>query len=144
MGSQAVGPLCPSLLSTMGGAGIGALNKRTLRGGAMRFGTLTFISLTPPLPPPLHSFSGFSLHRPGRHRSPTPSLRRGAAGASPGTHPTKQPFLDPPGFGFSPSLYSGLGLGGTATLLPGKNCTGQIARTLPLGTPVPRQEAAPS
>lgn len=90
-------------------------------------------SLTPSPTTPFHSFSGFSLYRPGQHKSPTPSLRRGPAEASAWTHPTEQLF-QMPGFTWLWLLshsHFGLGLGETVTLLPGKNCTGQIARGFP-------------
>lgn len=74
VGLQDVGRLCPSLLSSICGAGIGAFNKRTPRRGAVRFGTVTFTLPATPL------VSGHLVIQGLARLNPRPSsLRRGAA-----------------------------------------------------------------
>lgn len=138
------GLLWPSLLSSVGRSGIGTFNKRTPRKNMKRFGTLTFTPLNPQPHHSTHSLASYYTSLTRISPLPHPSGEgRGSKTPRLGIiqldrHPRCLHSLD---FGFSPTFR--LGLWGTATLLPGKNCTGQIARGPYLGTPVLRQEAAP-
>lgn len=143
VGLQGVGRLCPSLLSSICGAGIGAFNKRTPRRGAVRFGTVTFTLPATPL-----GLWPSRYTRPGQAKSPTliPQERSSKdSGPELSQQNSHSRHLDPPGFGSSSTPHSGLRRGGTGYRPPGKDRTAQRARGSPGNTSImaKRPEAAP-